>query len=272
MGLAQQQWCFFSCLLVASFFFNHFFLPMNAQRLHSTVAHPLVAVQTRSPLCILLVDDHALFRAGMRFILSEDVLAGSEILEAGQITEALALPVAGDAVQVVLLDVQLPGLNGVEGLSLIKKRWPKAAVLMLSAQEDTAVQQTALKRGAQAFVSKSASPEQIRAMVLRAGRGELAQAEPSGEALPSGQVQPGVPASKEEALSARQLQVLLLMCEGISNKAIARRLFVSENTVRTHVAAVLKYFASSTRLEAVMAAQRSGLVTPQTARAPTVMV
>jgi DNA-binding NarL/FixJ family response regulator len=234
---------------------------MNAQRLHSSLAHSAPAAQTAASLCILLVDDHALFRAGMRFILSESELSGSEILEAGQITEALALPVAGDAVQVVL-----------EGLSLIKKRWPKAAVLMLSAQEDTAVHQTALKRGAQAFVSKSASPEQIRAMVLRAGRGELAQAESSGEALASGQAMAGASASKEEALSARQLQVLLLMCEGISNKAIARRLFVSENTVRTHVAAVLKYFASSTRVEAVMAAQRSGLVTPQAANAPMVTI
>jgi DNA-binding NarL/FixJ family response regulator len=218
--------------------------PMQAQ----ACAKLSTEVHEPQPVCILLVDDHALFRAGMRFILGEGVLAGSCVLEAGQVTNALALPEAGDAVQVVLLDVQLPGVNGVEGLSLIKRRWPRAAVLMLSAQEDTQLQQLALRRGARAFVSKSASPEQIREMVWQAARGQPLRTSSQADSRPQAQgmtdTDTDADADENTALSARQLQVLLLMCEGISNKAIARRLFVSENTVRTHVAAVMKHLVT----------------------------
>jgi DNA-binding NarL/FixJ family response regulator len=203
------------------------------------------------PYTVLLVDDHALFRAGMQFILAQDQGGASQVLQAGSLTEALSLP---DAVDVVLLDVQMPGINGIEGLTLIKRRWPKAAVLMLSAHEDTQTQQQCLKRGALAFVSKTALPEQIRQMVIQAAAGLLHAVHEEAAGPASAAAHGG------DALSARQLDVLLLMCEGISNKAIARKLFVSENTVRSHVAAVLKHFASSTRVEAVMAAQRSGMV------------
>lgn len=220
------------------------------------------------PLVILLVDDHALFRAGMRFILADGELACSTVLQAGSLTEALSLP---EQVDVVLLDVQMPGINGMEGITLAKRRWPLAAVLMLSAQEDHETQQMCLKRGALAFVNKTASPDQIRAVVLQAASGMLAapKAQSSSElrsdhaqALSEESISPG------RDLSARQLDVLLLMCEGISNKAIARKLFVSENTVRSHVAAVLKYFAASTRGEAVMAAQKSGMVSVRAHTAP----
>lgn len=203
---------------------------------------------------ILLVDDHALFRAGMCFILADAELAGSSVLQAGNLAEALSLPEQAD---VVLLDVHMPGISGIEGLTLIKRRWPKAAVLMLSAHDDHETQQQCLKRGALAFVKKTASPEQIRAVVMQAASGALAASGPkAGDAVPA---QENLNDARG-ALSARQLDVLILMCEGISNKAIARKLFVSENTVRSHVAAVLKYFDSSTRVQAVMAAQKSGMV------------
>lgn len=209
------------------------------------------------PLAILLVDDHALFRAGMRFILGDGELAGSTVLEAGSLTDALAVPSQAD---VVLLDVQMPGINGMEGLTLIKRRWPKAAILMLSAQEDHEIQQQCIKRGALAFVNKTASPEQIRTVVWQAAKGLLPMPMPASRDAAAEHEEAGDAASAAGQLSARQLDVLLLMCEGISNKAIARKLFVSENTVRSHVAAVLKHFSASTRVEAVMAAQKSGMV------------
>lgn len=213
---------------------------------------------------VLLVDDHALFRAGMHFILADGGV--SQVLQAGSLTEALSLP---DSADVVLLDVQMPGINGVEGLTLLKRRWPKAAMLMLSAQEDLETQQLCLRRGALAFVSKTASPEQIRHIVHQAACGQLAA--PLLQAEGDMQVSPAANTSSlDHSLSARQLDVLVLMCEGISNKAIARKLFVSENTVRSHVAAVLKHFGSSTRTEAVMAAQKSGMVSVRPAAAAAV--
>ncbi len=209
------------------------------------------------PYSVLLVDDHALFRAGMRFILAEGDDGASQVLQAASLTEALSLP---EAVDVVLLDVQMPGINGMEGLTLIKRRWPKAAILMLSAQEDHEIQQQCLKRGALAFVNKTASPEQIRQIVLQAAKGLLKSASELSLGAKEAEASGELKSDAMGALSARQLDVLLLMCEGISNKAIARKLFVSENTVRSHVAAVLKYFDSSTRVEAVMAAQKNGMV------------
>jgi two-component system, NarL family, nitrate/nitrite response regulator NarL len=217
---------------------------------------PAAAPPALEPYCVLLVDDHALFRAGMQFILAEGNRGASKVLQAGSMTEALSLP---EAVDVVLLDVQMPGISGVEGLTLVKRRWPKAAILMLTAQENSETQQLCLKRGALAFVNKTASPEQIRQVVHQAANGLLAAPLMDADALLQ-DTNLAASAPVDASLSARQLDVLLLMCEGISNKAIARKLFVSENTVRSHVAAVLKHFGSSTRTEAVMAAQKSGVV------------
>lgn len=237
----------------------------------ASAALPSLVNTSKKPLAILLVDDHALFRAGMRFILADGQLAGSTVLQAGSLTEALSLP---EQVDVVLLDVQMPGINGMEGITLAKRRWPLAAVLMLSAQEDHETQQMCLKRGALAFVNKTASPDQIRAVVLQAASGMLAAMKArtptelradDAQAISEEMANTG---SLGKDLSARQLDVLLLMCEGISNKAIARKLFVSENTVRSHVAAVLKHFNASTRGEAVMAAQKSGMVSVRAHTAP----
>ena len=106
-----------------------------------------------------------LFRAGMRLILAEGLPFAPRMEEAGSLTEALAIP---GEVQLVLLDIQLPGVNGVQGLALLKRRWPQAAIVMLSAQEDRALIQEALRRGAAAFLSKSAPPSKIVELVMAA--------------------------------------------------------------------------------------------------------
>ncbi len=234
------------------------FIPSICMACAAPFTLPLAAKPSRAlAYNILLVDDHALFRAGMRFILADGELAGSTVLEAGNLAEALSLPEQAD---VVLLDVQIPGINGMEGLTLVKRRWPKAAILMLSAHGDHETQQQCFTRGALAFVRKNASPEQIRAVVMQAVSGALSAAAATAQdaALPEAGHMSDI--AQAGHLSARQLDVLMLMCEGISNKAIARKLFVNENTVRSHMAAVLKYFDSSTRMQAVMAAQKSGVV------------
>ncbi len=202
------------------------------------------------------MDDHALFRAGMRLILAEGLPFAPRMHEAGSLTDALAVP---GEVKLVLLDIQMPGVNGVQGLALLKRRWPQAAIVMLSAQEDRALIQEALRRGAAAFLSKSAPTEKILTAVMAVANGHQLVGDVMLEDSEQLAASPKQGAAGHD-LSARQLDVLLLMCEGISNKAIARKLFVSENTVRSHVAAVLKYFSASTRVEAVMAAQKSGMV------------
>ena len=201
-----------------------------------------------TPARLMLIDDHVLFRTGMRLILGDGPLPLGEPLEAGSIAEALTTPLAID---VVLLDVELPGISGMDGLALIKRRWPQAVIVMLTANDDPERMRQATQRGAHAFVNKTASAEHIRRVVQQALAGKL---QLEATALPHAAAQPGA------ALSPRQLDVLALMCEGMSNKAIANRLFLSENTVRNHVVAVLRHFEASTRTEAVTIAQRTGVI------------
>ena len=207
-----------------------------------------------TPARLMLIDDHVLFRTGMRLILGDGPLPLGEPLEAGSIAEALTTP---HAIDVVLLDVELPGISGIDGLALIKRRWPHAAIVMLTANDDPERMRQAMQRGAHAFVSKTASAEHIRRIVQQALAGKLQHA---AAALPHAAGLPKATVAVSAALSARQLDVLTLMCEGLSNKAVANRLFLSENTVRNHVVAVLRHFDASTRTEAVTIAQRTGVI------------
>ena len=210
---------------------------------------------------LMLIDDHVLFRTGMRLILGDGHLKLAEPLEAGSIAEALTTPLSID---VVLLDVELPGISGMDGLALIKRRWPQAVIVMLTANDDPTRMRLALERGAQSFVSKKASAEHIRRVVQQALTGKLKPEKLSTPQLAlleaAGTAQQQQANASAGALSARQIDVLLLMCEGLSNKAIANRLFLSENTVRNHVVSVLRYFDANTRTEAVTLAQRGGVI------------
>lgn len=211
-------------------------------------------VKLNMPPRLMLVDDHVLFRTGMRLILGDGPLPLVEPLEASSIAEALTTP---HNVDVVLLDIDLPGVSGMDGMALVKRRWPQAAIVMLTANDDPERVRQAAQRGAHAFVSKTASAEYIRRVVQQALAGKLQLA---AAAAPPDGVQTSATAPASAVLSARQLDVLTLMCEGMSNKAIAKRFNLSENTVRNHVVAVLRHFDANTRTEAVTLAQRGGVI------------
>jgi len=112
--------------------------------------------------CILLIDDHALFRSGLRMVLLTGI-AGLEVTEAASLEQALQLP--GQPPQVVLLDIQLQGLNGLEGLGLLHRRWPGVPVVMLSSDAAAGTVREAMARGAAAFVSKADTADNILAVV-----------------------------------------------------------------------------------------------------------
>lgn len=193
-------------------------------------------------LAILLVDDHALFRRGVGLLMGE-ANPGARISEADSIEQALMLPEA--AFDVVLLDIKLPGLSGFEGVSRLKERWPACKIVMLSALKGTEVQAEALNWGAAAFVSKAESPERIlEAISTTLGQGM------GGE----------VPVDANDHLTPRQLEVLTWLCQGLSNKLIARQLALSENTVRRHVQDILEYFQVGSRSQAIFLARRRGLI------------
>ncbi len=199
---------------------------------------------------ILLVDDHAMFRSGLRMVLDAS-MPDIDVLEASSLNDALYC--VESTPDVVLLDIKMPGLNGVEGVALLKRKWPQAPVLILSSQDDPETMQFALARGASGFVSKANTAEKIVDAISLVLHG---QSPVAAEATGGDNAQPLPPKS----LTPRQYEVLDLLSQGMSNKLIARQLALSENTVRVHVQAILAFLKVSSRSEAAFAARRHGLV------------
>lgn len=199
---------------------------------------------------ILLIDDHAMFRSGLRMLLTAS-MQNAVVFEAGTLNEAMQL--APDMLDVMLLDIKMPGLNGVEGLALLKRKWPRVPVLMLSSQDEPETVRMALARGAKGFISKADSADNIVALINQILHGEpsdpVAQEENFDEA-----------STTPTNLTPRQCEVLELLCEGMSNKLIGQRLSLSENTVRGHVQGILQYLHVSSRSEAAFAARHRGLI------------
>ncbi len=203
------------------------------------------------PTSILLIDDHALFRSGMRLVLLAG-MANVEVLEAASLEQAVRTVTSPPAL--VLLDIQLQGVNGLEGLGLFKQRWPGVPVVMLSSAAEPETVRLALARGAAAFVSKADTAEKIIQVIEQVISGALpGAAHDRMEKFPAD-------ASLKPRRTPRQCEVLDLLCEGLSNKVIARRMELSEFTVRGHVQAVLGLLGVSSRSQVMFAARRSGLI------------
>lgn len=190
---------------------------------------------------ILLIDDHEIFRRGLRTLLAE-CCANCQVSEAASVEQAMALSLAPD---LVLVDIRLPGVSGLDGIALLKEQWPLAPVAVLSSLDGPDVESEAFARGAAACISKGDPADRL----LRKLQGLLVGAE----------VPLVPPAPQQSYLTQRQSDVLRLLGRGMSNKLIARELALSENTVRRHVQDILEYFQVDSRSEAVFAARRRGL-------------
>lgn len=173
-----------------------------------------------------------------------------DVLEAGTVVEALAH--AGSAVHLVLLDHYMPGITGINGIKTLRKAFPDAVVAIVSGS--TSPQDVALARdnGADGFIAKTTGSQDIQTALSALLRGQrwFADEIPAAEPLPDART----------ALTAKQVEVLALLAEGLSNRAIGKRMAVSENTVRSHVSAVLFQLRVNSRAEATVAARRLGLI------------
>lgn len=206
---------------------------------------------------ILIIDDHALFRQGLKFLL-RDLEAELEIAEAADCSQALAL--AGDGFHVVLLDLHMPGVAGLDALDAVREAFEASRIVVLSGEEDPRQVRRAIDAGAAGFIPKSSTPEvllsalrlvladgvYLPAVALK-GLGDGAEA----EAMNSDRV--------SDALSERQVDVLRKAVQGKANKVIARELGISEGTVKAHLSAAFRALGVHNRTEAVYAAARSGL-------------
>lgn len=203
------------------------------------------------PNPILIVDDHSLFRSGLQLVLCAD-LANIEVLEANSIQDALQQTLTPPAI--ILLDIELNGLNGLDGISLLKREWPQAAIVMLSSDTSATTAQLAMERGANAFVTKAETAKKIVAIVQ-----QILEQKNSNQPLQTLKHTDDTLATSAQ-LTTRQYEVLDLLCKGLSNKVIARQLGCAENTVRGHVQAILAFFNASSRSEAVYAAKLQGVI------------
>jgi DNA-binding NarL/FixJ family response regulator len=195
---------------------------------------------TMTPAYILLIDDHAMFRSGLRMVLNAGI-PDSVILEANSIETV------GDEkrVDVVVLDIKLPGTSGMEGIARIKQKWPQTPVLMLSSLDTPETVKLAFAHGATGFISKAETAERIIEAITQA-LCDISVCEAG--------------CTRPKRLTIRQHEVLDLLGQGLSNKLIARQFSLSENTVRRHVQDILEFFQVASRAEAVCAARRQGLL------------
>lgn len=204
---------------------------------------------------VLLVDDHKLLREGLRRILE---LEGNieVVAEAGDGHEAVRM-VGLHAPQVVLMDINMPGMNGVEATRAIKTSYPRVAVLVLTIHEDREYLLEVLKAGAAGYVLKDIDPDRLIEAIKLVYAGEsvvapgltsklIAELNTTRAHDTSGTL--------DNPLSAREQEVLELMAEGIGNREIAGRLFVSEKTVKNHVTSIFRKLDVSDRTQAVVQA------------------
>jgi DNA-binding NarL/FixJ family response regulator len=209
---------------------------------------------TKEPLVkILVVDDHALVREGLRQVL-KGLEENIEVLQAGTCKQAFALAQSHADLDLVLLDYHLPDMNGLAALTIFGERHPELPVVLLSGSASLHIMRQVLQAGAAGFVTKSCVSDEL----LRAVRSVL-----SGDIyLP--QELTGTGALESPALSDKPLltqrQELVLRCllDGLANREIAEQLHVSEETVKTHVTAILRHFDVQNRTQAVVAAARIG--------------
>jgi len=202
---------------------------------------------------ILLADDHALFREGMRHVLRQ-LTDGVEIIEASDCAQALDAADAHEDIALVLLDLNMPGRNGFAALETLSREHLTLPIVVLSGSENRADMQRALEGGAMGFIPKSATA----AVMLSALRLVLA----GGVYVPPELVQPGeaeaapTPTESRPALTPRQIDVLARVVEGKRNKAIGVELGLSEATVKAHITAVFKALGVTNRIQAARAAER----------------
>jgi DNA-binding NarL/FixJ family response regulator len=207
---------------------------------------------------VLLIDDHPLFRQGMRSLI-ERMDTRARIVEAESCEAALALADGPDpGFDLILLDLALPGINGLEGISRFRERFSTTPVVVISATFDSARVKQAIDRGAQGFIPKSTPPDVLMsALRLIFSGGVYVPASVMQEG--SGTREPGRDSSLPNLTSA-QTRVLQLLALGQSNMAIGNALEISDNTVRAHVSAILRALNVTNRTEAVHIAAELGLL------------
>ena len=226
---------------------------------------PAGSAEAQAPLRLVIADDHTMLREGLRRSLEARGI--NVVGEAGDGSEAvkLTLDLKPD---VVLMDVSMPGMDGVEATRQIRQQMPDASIVMLTMHADHVVLVRALRAGASGYLVKDCTTDEIVNTLRQAASGDttvsaglaaamLAQAKDLSHAEPA----PAAPAAGEEPIiSKREDEVLQLIAEGSSTTEVAARLYISVKTVKNHLASIYQKLDSRDRTQAVVRAVKMGII------------
>lgn len=208
---------------------------------------------------ILIADDHPLFREAISSVIASG-FEGSEIIETDDLDSALEITRANDDLDLILLDLNMPGMHGLNGLITLRNEAPSIPVVIVSAEEDKQVVLQAITYGAVGFITKSSPRAQMTDAIQQILNGNVY--------LPSDIIRTGKEGSQRRtrgddnpispellnSLTRRQLLVLERMSKGESNKQIAYNLNIAETTVKAHVSAILRKLGVHNRVQAILSA------------------
>ena len=204
---------------------------------------------------LVIADDHPLFRGALREAVS-GLLERVEIAEAGTFDDVVALlDKGGGDIDLVTLDLSMPGVRGFSGLMYIRAQYPSVPVIVVSANDDPAAIRRCMEFGASGFIPKTLSVEAMRAAISRILNGGVWT--PADVDLSAGSdAESAALMARMATLTPQQVRVLMMLSEGLLNKQIAYQLSVSEATVKAHVSAILQKLGVESRTQAVIAAAK----------------
>jgi len=206
---------------------------------------------------ILIADDHPLFREAIARVI-DDGFPGSTLLEASGLDGAIEIIDQNDDIDLVLLDLNMPGMQGLGGLVQLRNQFPGVPAVIVSAEEDKKVILQTVTYGAVGFITKSTPRKQMISALEQILSGSIYL--PSdiirsgGGSVQARHQEPGLLPELLESLTRKQLQVFERMTRGESNKMIAYELSIAESTVKAHVSAILRKLGATNRVQAILSA------------------
>lgn len=216
------------------------------------------AAELETDIRVAVVDDHALVRSGVCHALELD----PEIEVAGEAGDGLAAIelLEKEAVDLILLDLHMPRLDGLGCLDVLVKRWPDKPVIILTVDEDPEVALEAMRRGAAAYVQKFVRPADLASIVRQVAGGSVLIGGPRLFEMVDGGESAGAGPAASSGLTPRELEVLELVAQGKTNAEIAKALFITTKTVKYHLTGIFTNLGTKNRTEATAYAINHGLV------------
>ena len=203
---------------------------------------------------LVIADDHPLFRGALREAIS-GLVERTEIAEAGTIDEVARLLDSDGDVDLILLDLTMPGVRGFSGLMYLRAQFPSVPIVVVSANDDPVVIRRCMDFGASGFIPKTLDNEGMRAAITRVLKGGV-WTPPDVDLETGSDAQASALMARLATLTPQQVRVLMMLSEGLLNKQIAYELGVSEATVKAHVSAILQKLGVESRTQAVIAAAK----------------